>query len=202
VTESIAAAKERLRAIVRERLASLPPDERGGKSDRIAEAVARLDAVRRAERLLLHRTLPSEVGTERLLTEALAGKRRVFAPRVDGPRLVFLEVGPHTRWRRSAFGVLEPQAGEELAPAVLGRFSTVVIVPGLAFDERGGRLGRGGGHYDRFLREARRHGNIAAIALGFELQMVADLPREAHDEPVDVIVTEARVIDAGSRRRD
>jgi 5-formyltetrahydrofolate cyclo-ligase len=73
----------------------------------------------------------------------------------------------------------------------------VVLVPGLAFGERGGRLGRGGGHYDRFLREARRHGSIAAIAMAFELQMVAEVPREAHDEPVDVIVTEARVIDAG-----
>jgi 5-formyltetrahydrofolate cyclo-ligase len=197
VTESIAAAKERLRAIVRERLASLPPDEREGTSTRIAEAVARLDAVRRAERLLLHRALPSEATTERLLTEALAGGRRVFAPRVDGPRLVFLEVRPDTRWQRSAFGVLEPQAGAELALAALSQSSTVVLVPGLAFGERGGRLGRGGGHYDRFLREARRHGSIAAIAMAFELQMVAEVPREAHDEPVDVIVTEARVIDAG-----
>lgn len=197
MTGSIAAAKERLRAIVRAGLASLSPDERGGKSDRIAEAVARLDAVRRAERLLLYRALPSEAATERLLAEALAGGRRVFAPRVDGPRLVFLEIGPDTCWQRSALGVLEPQAGEELALAALGLSPTVVLVPGLAFDERGGRLGRGGGHYDRFLREARGRGDIAAIAMAFELQVVAEVPREAHDAPVDVIVTEARVIDAG-----
>jgi 5-formyltetrahydrofolate cyclo-ligase len=68
-------------------------------------------------------------------------------------------------------------------------------MPGLAFDERGGRLGRGGGHYDRFLREARRQGGgIVALAMAFELQIVADVPREAHDELVDGVVTEARVI--------
>ncbi|MET0152570.1 MAG: 5-formyltetrahydrofolate cyclo-ligase [Candidatus Binatia bacterium] len=189
--------KERLRAIVRERLASLSLDEREGKSNRIAETVARLDVMRRAERLLLHQALPSEVATERLLAEALAGERRVFAPRVDGRRLTFLEIGADTRWQRSALGVLEPQAGEQLALAAPGHPSTVVLVPGLAFDEQGGRLGRGGGHYDDFLREARRHGGIVAIAMAFELQVVAEVPREAHDEPVDVIVTEARVIEAG-----
>jgi 5-formyltetrahydrofolate cyclo-ligase len=96
------------------------------------------------------------------------------------------------------FGVLEPRAGDRLLLASLASSSAVVLVPGLAFDERGDRLGRGGGHYDRFLREARRHGGLVAIAMAFELQVVAEVPREGHDEPVDLIVTEERVIDAGS----
>ncbi len=199
MTSSIAVAKQRLRAVVRERLASVSPAEREAKSRRIVEAVARLDVVRRAERLLLYRALPNEAATDGLLSVALAPGRRVFAPRVDGPRLTFLEIGVETRWQRSAFGVLEPEVGEPLALGKEGDSTMVLIVPGIAFDERGGRLGRGGAHYDRFLREARGHGRIVAIAMAFDLQVVAEVPREAHDEPVDTIVTEARVISADVR---
>jgi len=200
VTSSIAAAKKRLRSVARERLASVPPAERQAKSALVAERVARLDIVRRAERLLLHRALPSEVATEGLLAVALARGQRVFAPRVDGSRLTFLEIGLATRWHHSALGILEPETGEALALATPGGLKTVLLMPGLAFDEKGGRLGRGGGHYDRFLREARRQdGGLVAIAMAFELQMVADVARDAHDELVDWIVTEARVVAIAGR---
>jgi 5-formyltetrahydrofolate cyclo-ligase len=201
VTSSIAAAKEQLRSVARERLASVPRAEREAKSALVAEAVASLDVVRRAERLLLHRALPSEVATEGVLAAALARGQCVFAPRVDGSRLTFLEIGRATRWRRSALGILEPEAGEALGHAGPPGLATVLLMPGLAFDEKGGRLGRGGGHYDRFLREARREGRgPAAIAMAFELQMVADVPLDEPDELVDCIVTEARVIHIAGRR--
>jgi len=99
-----------------------------------------------------------------------------------------------TRWRRSTLGVLEPEAGDPLEVADLREGGGVVVVPGLAFDEGGGRLGRGGGHYDRFLREARGAAPIEAIGVAFELQIVAEVPRFDHDERVDRIVTEARGI--------
>jgi 5-formyltetrahydrofolate cyclo-ligase len=192
VTPSIAAAKARLRSVMRKRLASVPAAERNAKSALVAEGIARLDVVCEAGCLLLHRALPSEVATEGVFDAALARGQRVFAPRVDGSRLTFLEIARDTCWRRSAMGMLEPEAGDALA---LGGLRTVLLMPGLAFDERGGRLGRGGGHYDRFLREARRQGGgIVALAMAFELQIVADVPREAHDELVDGVVTEARVI--------
>jgi 5-formyltetrahydrofolate cyclo-ligase len=125
----------------------------------------------------------------------------VFTPRVDGSRLTFLEIDRATRWRRSALGNLEPEEGEALSLTVPEGLETVLLMPGLAFDQRGARLGRGGGHYDRFLREARRkRGGLAAIAMAFELQMVADVPLDEHDELVDWIVTEARVIDIAGRR--
>jgi len=197
VTSPVAAAKERLRSVARERLASVSSAGRVARSALIAEAVSRLDVVCRAERLLLHRALPDEVETEGMLGSALARGQRIFAARVEGPVLTFLEIDHRTRWRRSALGVLEPEAGQGLAP---GGVRTALLVPGLAFDERGGRLGRGGGHYDRFLREARRHGGrLDAVALAYEVQVVPEVPREAHDELVDWIVTEARVVGIAGR---
>jgi 5-formyltetrahydrofolate cyclo-ligase len=198
VSEPIAASKTRLRARVRERLAGVPVAERHAKSERIVERLEALAEVRRAAHLLLHRSLPSEVNLEALLAAALARGQRVLAPRIDGPRLRFVPIDYDTSWRRSTLGVLEPESGAAADPAELfgDRGESVAVVPGLAFDERGGRLGRGGGHYDRFLREARRAGPILAIGVGFDLQIVARVPRADHDEPVDRIVTESRVIDS------
>jgi 5-formyltetrahydrofolate cyclo-ligase len=193
-SDATAFRKTRLRALARERIASVSAADRLEKSERIVARLEALDVVRAASVLLVHRSLPSEVATEALLAAALDRDQRVFAPRVDGPRLRFVRVALETRWRRSALGVLEPEAGDPLEMTDLRKHGGVVVVPGLAFDEGGGRLGRGGGHYDRFLREARGTARIEAIAVAFELQIVAEVPRLDHDESVDRIVTEAREI--------
>lgn len=193
MSETVAAAKTRLRALVRGRLAGVGASDRAAKSEALAARLDSLAEVSRTAVLLIHRALPSEAATEPLLAAALARGQRVLAPRVNGQELHFVHVDFETRWRRSRLGVLEPESGDPLRPDELGAGGTV-IVPGLAFDEAGGRLGRGGGHYDRFLREARRTGPITAIAVAFELQLISVVPLEEHDERVDQIVTESRVI--------
>jgi 5-formyltetrahydrofolate cyclo-ligase len=70
----------------------------------------------------------------------------------------------------------------------------VVLVPGVAFDEAGGRLGRGGGFYDRSLAALRATGAVYAVGLAYEAQMAARVPRDAWDEPVDVVATERRLL--------
>ena len=199
MSEPIAASKTRLRAHVRERLAGVPVAERHAKSERIVERLEALAEVRRAAHLLLHRSLPSEVNLEALLAAALARGQRVLAPRIDGPRLRFVPIDYDTSWRRSTLGVLEPESGA--AADLFGdRGESVVVVPGLAFDERGGRLGRGGGHYDRFLRETRQSSHLVAIGVAFDTQIVERVPRADCDEPVDRIVTESRVIETRAPR--
>jgi 5-formyltetrahydrofolate cyclo-ligase len=194
VSGAAAGAKALQRALLRGRLARLAAEERQSKSREVAERLAALLGERQYDRLLLHRALPTEVATERLFAAALERGQAVFAPRVEGPRLCFLRVLPDTRWVRSVLGVIEPEAGEPLDSSELARGSSVIVVPGLAFDESGGRLGRGGGHYDRFLRAARSAGRVEVIASAFDIQIVSDVPRAAHDEPVDLIVTETRVL--------
>jgi len=193
-SDAIALRKTRLRALARERIANVSASERISRSERIVERLEALDAVRAVPVLLVHRSLPSEVATDVLLVAALSRGQRVFAPRVDGPRLRFVRVALESRWQRSALGVLEPEGGDPLEIADLRKEGGIVVVPGLAFDEGGGRLGRGGGHYDRFLRAARGAARVEAIAVAFELQIVAEVPRLDHDERVDRIVTEAREI--------
>jgi 5-formyltetrahydrofolate cyclo-ligase len=130
----------------------------------------------------LYRALPSECGTE-LLASAL-GDRACFPCVLPGrAELAFRRAGG--AWTRGALGVLEPD-GE---PVALNEIN-VLVVPALAVDLAGRRLGRGRGHYDATLVAC----GGRSVALVFESQLVPEVPVGEHDRPVDVICTEARLV--------
>jgi 5-formyltetrahydrofolate cyclo-ligase len=123
----------------------------------------------------------------RALMAALAGSGHVLAlPRVAerGAPLVFHRWSSGDATLIDMFGLTEPLASAEIAtPAI-------VLVPLLAFDAAGIRLGYGGGYYDRTLATLRDAGKIFAVGIAYAGQEVAELPRREHDEPLDAIVTE------------
>ena len=136
----------------------------------------------------LYRALPSECGTD-LLRSAL-GDRACFPCVVPGQAgLQFRREGG--AWSRGPLGVLEP-AGD-LVPL---RDIDVLVVPAIAVDLQGRRLGRGRGHYDATL--AAFGGRSAALV--FESQLVPEVPVGEHDHPVDAVCTEARLVVARSAR--
>lgn len=114
---------------------------------------------------------------------------RVCVPVIPGPAqaLHFHEWTPGARMVAGAFGALIPEGGAELVPSVL-------IVPLLAFDRRGFRLGYGGGFYDRTLERLRARGPVTAVGFAFAAQEVAEVPTEPTDQRLDLIVTEAGII--------
>lgn len=113
---------------------------------------------------------------------ALAGVEWVF-PRMAGESLVFHR---GERFTEGRFGIMEPHASSEImTPSMM----TGVLVPGLAFDKNGGRLGRGKGYYDRALSS---FGGLT-VGLGFSAQLIERVPAEKWDVPLDAIVTEESV---------
>jgi 5-formyltetrahydrofolate cyclo-ligase len=189
-----AAAKRALRARIRAALAALPAEERRERGARAANRALELPAISRARHWLLFRSLADEIDTETLFEAGRAGGRRLYAPRVVGVELRFVAVELATTWTRGTYPVLEP-AGPVLDPYDLAREPTLILVPGLAFGARGERLGRGGGHYDRALAGLRAVlPDLLALSLALDLQVVDGLPVEPHDRPVDVVVTESRVL--------
>jgi 5-formyltetrahydrofolate cyclo-ligase len=189
--------KAEARARVRAALAALSADER---KERGASAIARLlelPELRVASDLLLFRSLADEVDTAPLFAAAAEAGQRTYAPRVAGERLEFVAVELASQWARGPYRTLEPKAGPALDFRDLASGLPVIVVPGVAFTAKGDRLGRGGGHYDRALAALRALTPIFAIGLALEAQIVAKLPVEPHDEPLDRIVTEERV--AGDR---
>lgn len=187
---SVAAAKAELRARLRAERAAVAAELRSAWSAAIAARAQGLDAWRRAESVQLFiGALPGEVETWGLAAACLAAGKALICPRVAGERLELRRVEDLNALARSDWGLWEPSPDCAL---VEPRAIDLALLPGLAFDLQGGRLGLGRGFYDRLLRETAAE----RVGLCFELQIVPSTPMARGDERVSRVVTELRVIDA------
>lgn len=144
-------------------------------------------------RVALYTALPGEVDTERIREAYLAAGVSLFYPRAEGDGE--LRFYPHRRgdgWVRGRFGIPEPLPG----PGVEGirEGFDLIVVPGVAFDASGRRLGQGLGYYDRFLSGP--GGRAKAVGLAYSWQIVPEVPVDPWDVPVDAVVTEKGVLEA------
>ena len=176
----------------------LGPDQVRAAGQQVAERFAESPEFRERGRLVLYAALPDELPTRPLYEIARASGKVLLWPRMA--RRGDLEFAPCPRWEdltRERYGVLAPPPEQEsvrLGPEDL------LLVPGVAFDLRGGRLGRGGGYFDRALGEMGERGPFP-LGVGFECQLVEEVPREPHDRPVGAVVTERRLERFGERVR-
>ncbi|HZW09818.1 MAG TPA: 5-formyltetrahydrofolate cyclo-ligase [Phycisphaerales bacterium] len=193
MTDSIEDAKSGLRGLVRKRLAAMTPEERGRLSGAVCERALAWEPLARAASVLAYAPMRSEVDIEPLIQALLARGVVVCIPSTDWSGRAILPV-PITDLRQdlgaTERGVRQPRA--TLQPIALEEVE-LFLVPGLAFDALGGRLGRGGGFYDRVLGNTARRG--PALGLAFEAQVLEHVPMEAHDQRVDALATCARLID-------
>ena len=159
---------------------------------------------REAEVLLFYVSYRSEADTRTLLGTAFAEGKMVAVPKVMGTEMEFFRITSMEQLKEGYRGILEPDetcerfdevplSQEAWKTDALDRkgHNIVLLVPGCAFDEKGGRMGYGGGFYDRFME---RYPELMRVALAYEIQLVPEVPKEPHDKPVDVIVTETRII--------
>ena len=179
--------KSVLRAAMRSRLAALTAGEREELSRCVVQHIAGLPAWRAASRVVLFAPLPAEPDVDLLWSNgALDGKQFAY-PRVEGVAMRLYRVNDPAELEPTRWGLREPPplAARE---AALHDFD-LVLVPGLAFDAAGGRLGRGGGFYDRLLA-GRDPAKTRLVGVGFAFQKVeGTLPLAAHDVRLDEIVT-------------
>lgn len=134
-------------------------------------------------------SLPDEIDTQPVLETAFHAGKRVFVPRVEGESLEFRRIFPADdpgAFCRGCFGVREPEGGQILDAE---DFPVLAVVPGLAFDRNGGRLGRGGGYYDRFFAGLDAAG-FPYTAAGFcvECQLVERVPVDLLDRIMDCVL--------------
>lgn len=186
--EAKRAMRERMLAI-REALA---PEARASASAAIAGRILALPSFAAASCVLLTLPYRSEWDTRALFAAARAAGKTVALPRVDGDaRMLMLhavgEIDADTAPGHR--GIPEPRA---FMPRVAVDAIDWVLVPGVAFDMAGGRLGYGGGFYDRLLPLLRP--GTPRIAGAFDAQLVESVPAAPHDLPVDRIVTESRIV--------
>ncbi|MFO1322581.1 MAG: 5-formyltetrahydrofolate cyclo-ligase [Burkholderiales bacterium] len=185
-------AKRAMRLQVLAARDALAPDARDAASAAIAERVRALPSFERARCVLLTLPFRSEWDTRPLFAAAVANGAIVALPRVNGfSRMLDLHAAQDIARDTAAGyrGIPEPLAD---LPRVGIEAVDWVLVPGVAFDVRGRRLGYGGGYYDRLL--AQLTPGVPRVAGAFDLQVVAQVPAAPHDLAVDVIVTERRLL--------
>ncbi|MBE0604943.1 MAG: 5-formyltetrahydrofolate cyclo-ligase [Deltaproteobacteria bacterium] len=142
----------------------------------------------------LYRALDGEVPTERIRSAYLAAGARLYYPRVTGKgTLAFFPHGEGDGWETGPYGIPEPSNPAGGDPYD-GAFD-IVVVPGVAFDRRGNRLGHGLGYYDRFLGAL--PASVLRVGLACAHQLVPEVPVDAWDVPVHALVTEEGVIRFG-----
>jgi len=181
--------KTSLRKKIAEARDGLLQKVRESKSREIECRLFSLPEFQSAAFVLFFASFRSEVNTMPMIQHALDSGKRVVLPKVKGRDLMLFEIKDFIKdIEPGAFGIPEPRETWPVALSEIG----FVIVPGLAFDEHGNRLGYGAGFYDKLLKEYT--GATAAVA--FELQIVPTVPADAHDIPIQKIVTEQRVIAA------
>lgn len=183
--------KKKVRKLKTEQRDKMTAEERNAADKRILEKVLSLPEYRWAKAVLTYVSMRSEADTKRLISEALKEGKTVAAPRVSGKEMQFYVIASQEELEEGYFGILEPGAA-----CPLFSFSDVspeeifLLIPGTAFDRTGGRIGYGGGFYDRFLSE---HLELKRIALAYEAQMMERVPREEYDLCMDKIVTETEI---------
>ena len=191
--------KKELRKEVIARRNGLSPQERKEKSIQIVERVMSLEEFEKCNTILLYRSIRSEVETDAIYLEAKHLEKEIYVPRVQGDVMEFYRIDEVTEYEVSSFGIKEPKPESTIAYRPKEDEKVFVVMPGVAFDKRGNRIGYGGGYYDKYLSklvESIPLQNLCKVAVLFECQLVEEgrIKKETHDVSADYIVTELELI--------
>jgi len=181
--------KATLRAQVRKTLAALSNEIRSAASAEISRRIVATPEWTSARTVGLYAAQSTEPDLSRLLNTA--GKTFCF-PRVSGEALAFHQCHSLDLLQPGPWHLLEPNPAQ--CPVIPAPEIDLLLIPGMAFTRTGGRLGRGGGFYDRFLIGV--HPRAVKVGVCFAVQMMVELPQEAHDHEVDWVVTETDLVRA------
>jgi 5-formyltetrahydrofolate cyclo-ligase len=182
---NLPAAKQALRERVRAALERIPPSERVAASARARGLLEKQAVWDRARSVMLFAPLPEELDVWPLLARALAAGKQVALPRFVAAARSYEAcwiLDPETDVQVGHFGIREPRS--HCAQVSAGELD-LILVPGVAFDLHGGRLGRGKGYYDQLLLVLRG----TACGVAFEEQIVGEIPVEPHDVRINCVLT-------------
>lgn len=173
--------KTALRKRIREQKRAMTPAEIEEKSRILGEKFLASQPYREARTIYGYLPYNQEVRTEPILRQALADGKQVAVPKVYGEEMKFLYIRDLERVEKGYAGIPEPIDDGPVAEDT----TALVLMPGLAFDPEGHRIGYGGGFYDRFLAEEPGH---PTLALCYDFQMLPKLETEEFDIPVDWVI--------------
>lgn len=183
--------KAQLRQQFQRTLLQMPPEERASKSKKISQNLIATEQFQQANAIMTYLSLPHEADTSDVVLCAWQLGKTVVAPRISWQQRHMIPVEIKTLdngFSSEMHGLRNPVRG---VPIPFEQID-LVVAPGLVFDRNGNRLGRGGSYYDRFFT----HNNLRAVRCGFAFaeQLVDSVPITEHDVPMNLLVTDQRVL--------
>ncbi len=184
--ERICGSKEAIRCEMLRMRRQMPPEKTARLSEQCRKRLLSCREFAESGTVFLYLDCQGEVETGRLIQDCLDHRKRVAVPKVEGPRMMrFYEIGSLADVAPGYAGILEPAGGRIVVPEK----GSCMILPGVAFDRKGNRLGYGGGFYDAYCHDWR---DAFRIGLCYEWQVLDQLPEDPSDCPVQCLVTDRR----------
>lgn len=180
--------KEYVRSYFLKRRYRLTPPEITEKSRLIADNLERLPLYMRAKRLGFYYPVRNEADTIEVFSRSRGAGKEAYFPRVDGTGLTFHRISDLKELKPGKFGIPEP---DSTSPGIAPEDLDLILIPGIAFDDSGVRIGYGKGYYDRLLAHIPRE---RRVALAYSLQIADSLPAGETDVPLGLAVTESEII--------
>ena len=173
--------KKELRRTIRERKRAMTEEEIVSRSEKLGVLFSQSEAYKAAKTIYGYLPYNQEVRTVPMLEQALRDGKKVAVPKCYGDEMKFIYLDDLTKVAKGYAGIPEPIADEPVAHDE----TALVLMPGLAFDPQGHRIGYGGGFYDKFLS---REPNHPTVALCYDFQVLPELETEEFDIPVDTVL--------------
>lgn len=186
--------KNDIRSLMKSRREQLSESRREAYNKKIRESLFALDCFKECGMLFSYVSFGTEADTSAVIKTALDMKKRVFIPKVEGKEMNFYEIYSLDGLIRSKFGILEPSGSDrpymrDLSDSV----KKLMLLPGLAFDRTGNRIGYGAGYYDRYLGRFPEN-EWLKIGIAYSFQIMENLPASCKDIRADVIITDEELI--------
>ena len=176
--------KSEIRKLIKQRKNNLSDEARRLAAKRVFDYVESTDVFANAEHVLVYHSLPDELSTLGFIDE-WHSRKRLYLPRVNGDDLEILPYDAELL-NKGAFNIAEPQGGNVVDVAKMD----LIIVPGVAFDSKGNRIGRGKGFYDRLLSRA----DAMTIGVCYQCQIYDEMTTDSFDIPLDYVISESGII--------
>ena len=174
--------KQELRAVIRAQKRAMTEEMIVSKSEKLGELFVASELYKNAKSIYGYLPYNQEVRTVAMLEQALKDGKRVAVPKCYGDEMRFIWMDDLSKVEKGYANIPEPIADEPVADDP----TALVLMPGLAFDPKGNRMGYGGGFYDKFLAAEPEH---PTVALCYDFQLLENLPTEEYDIPVHLVLT-------------
>ncbi len=165
----------------------------------VREQLFQTEAYARCSNIFSFVSFGSEIDTHEIIRKALTDKKTIYVPRVEGKQIEFYRLLDFKLLIRSKYGILEPAVDENLRHVPVGsninynKYHNLMLLPGLSFDVKGNRIGYGAGYYDKFL-SLHQDNYFYKIAIGYDFQVLEELPAEEYDRRANMIITPSRQV--------